>query len=317
MQINLAPIVLFVNNRPWHTNQCLESLSRNNLAGESVLYIYADGPKENITEEQLQKIREVRKIIREKQWCKEVHFIESEKNNGLADSIIAGVTDVVNKYGKVIVLEDDLITSVGFLEYMNEALKLYTDDEKVMQISGYNFPVENHMFKHESFFIHMTTSWGWGTWKRAWNKFDPHATGYEILKTDNLMKERFDIDNSYPYSTMLVMQMESTEINSWAIRWWWSVFKAQGISLFPDKSLVKNIGFDSEGTHTKRVNPFSTENFDENYLINTFPTGIQPDEELFKEVKKCLRKTTSQEQNFYQSMVIAAKKIISEIKFFF
>ena len=147
----LAPIVLFVYNRPWHTEQTLNALMQNELADQSVLYIYADGPKENATEEQLKKIEEVRHVIRTKKWCKEVHIIESEKNKGLADSIINGVTEIVNKYGKVIVLEDDIVTSKGFLKYMNEALELYKEEDKVYHISGYMFPVKGNCLK--PFFI--------------------------------------------------------------------------------------------------------------------------------------------------------------------
>jgi GT2 family glycosyltransferase len=117
----LSPIILFVYNRPSHTEQTLKDLMQNELADQSVLYIYADGPKENATEEQIKKINEVRQLIRSKTWCKEAHIKEAEKNKGLADSIIDGGTEQVNKYGKVIVLEHDLITARGFLKYMNKA----------------------------------------------------------------------------------------------------------------------------------------------------------------------------------------------------
>ena len=132
--MKLAPIILFVYNRPWHTEQTLRALMANELAVESELYIYADGPKPNATDEQLQKIREVRQLIRQEQWCGKVHVVESEKNKGLANSVINGVSEIVNKYGRIIVLEDDLKTSPTFLTYMNQALEYYESFHSV-QIS--------------------------------------------------------------------------------------------------------------------------------------------------------------------------------------
>ena len=165
---NLAPIVLFVYNRPWHTEQTLEALSANKEVQESILYIYADGPKENTTSEELEKIAQVRKVLRNKQWCKEVKIIESVNNKGLADSIIEGVTTVVNNHGKVIVLEDDIVVSTGFLKYMNDALNLYENEEKVMHISGYMFPVKERL--PETFFYKQASCWGWATWANRWEE---------------------------------------------------------------------------------------------------------------------------------------------------
>ena len=176
---NLSPIVLFVYNRPWHTRQTLETLSKNILADQSKLYIYADGPKENATDEQLRKINDVRKLIREKNWCREVEIIEREKNIGIENSTITGVTEIVNKFGKIIVVEDDIVTSVGFLKYMNEALDLYEKYEKVMYISGYMFPVKAKL--PETFFLPITSYWGWGTWARAWKEF--HSSGQQLKET--------------------------------------------------------------------------------------------------------------------------------------
>lgn len=133
----MAPVVLFVYNRPMHTEQTLEALHQNELADESILYIYADGPKGNLTKDAIEKIIRTRRVIRKKKWCKEVHIIESTHNKGLADSIISGVTDTVNRYGKAIVLEDDVVTSKGFLRYMNDALVMYEHDAGAMHISGF------------------------------------------------------------------------------------------------------------------------------------------------------------------------------------
>lgn len=292
--MNLAPIVLFVYNRPWHTEQTLIALMQNELAQNSILYIYADGPKEDASPDTIAKMQETRTIIRKKNWCKEVYIIEAERNKGLAESIIDGVTHVLNKFKKAIVLEDDLITSTGFLQYMNDALRKYVNAENVMQISGHCFPVSAIKKKNSSFFIPFCTSWGWGTWQRAWNKFDKNASGYERLKTDPKLEMEFNLDNSYFYSKMLINQMESKNIDSWAIRWWWSIFKENGISLFPDKSLVKNIGFDTSGTHTQGNDPFFLNDFDVSYFIHYFPATTAINKEYFEEIKKSISSVNRQ-----------------------
>jgi len=287
--MTLAPIVLFVYNRPRHTAETLKALAENELAADSVLYIYADGVKENASEETKKNTEETRRIIREKKWCKEVHIVEAVKNKGLATSVIEGITEIINRHGKIIVLEDDLITAKGFLKFMNEGLEKYANESKVQQISGYNFPVKDIPKNHSSFFVPMTTSWGWSTWKRAWEKFDENAAGYEVLKSNKELEEKFNLDNSYLYSKMLLKQMEQRSIDSWAIRFWWTVFKEKGITLFPDRSLVKNIGFGNEGTHTQDKNPFPIKDFDTDYFIYEFPDQVTSNEHYFENIKYHIR----------------------------
>ena len=165
-----APVVLFVYNRPGHTIQTLEALSQNRNAYKSTLYIFSDGPKADANVEEHTRIEQVRQVIRLKQWCKEVIIRESDDNIGLADSIVNGVTEVVTKHNKVIVLEDDVITSTGFLEFMNDALDLYEEEEKVMHISGYMYPHEKDL--PETFFFNVPyPGGGWATWYRAWKNF--------------------------------------------------------------------------------------------------------------------------------------------------
>ena len=156
-------------NRPWHTKQTLEALMQNDLAEHSNLYIYCDGPKTNTSEGDSQKIKEVRQVIRKKQWCKEVHIVEQKKNMGLAESVITGVTEIVNKHGKIIVLEDDIVTAKGFLRYMNEALEMYKHEEKVFGVSGHTF-VESKQLP-TTYFLPIGTSWGWATWEKILGLF--------------------------------------------------------------------------------------------------------------------------------------------------
>jgi hypothetical protein len=280
----LAPIALFVYNRPQHTLQTLEALAANDLAKESVLYVFADGAKSSATEADRQRIEETRQVVQSKRWCKEVIVKAQTTNQGLANSIINGVTKLLERHDTVIVLEDDLVTASGFLAYMNEALSRYANHEQVMQVSGYNFPLQKKA-NNESYFLPLITSWGWGTWARAWKKFDPMATGYEVLKTNSQLQYQFNLNGSYPYTNMLFAQMEEKTIDSWAIRWWWSVFKEKGITLYPDCSLIKNIGVGQDATHTSTTSfPINESEFSKNlnYTITKFPFEILANLEKFQ-----------------------------------
>jgi hypothetical protein len=310
---NLAPIVLFVYNRPWHTEQTLDALMQNELADQSVLYIFADGAKENATDDQLNKIKEVRQVIRARKWCKEVHIIESDLNKGLANSVISGVTKIVNEYEKIIVLEDDLITSKKFLKFMNEGLQRFELEEKVMQISGFFFPVKINQ-KNSCFFLRITSSWGWATWKRSWAKFDPFAKGYEVLNHDAALADKFDLDGSFPYTVMMFQQMEFKTIDSWAIRWYWCLFKQDGLTLFPDKSMVNNIGYGMDGTHTHGSNPFHLHLLKATEDIKKFPKRLEENRYYFKIVTAYLRNINTPKRGFsIRQKVMNVKKRFSQV----
>lgn len=243
----LAPIALFVYNRPWHTQQTLEALAANEWADRSILYIFADGAKTGATEEQLSKIAAVRQLIHSRQWCKEVHIIERQRNWGLADSIIDGVTQIVNQYGRIIVLEDDLVTSPGFLRYMNEALELYAEEPRLMHISGYMFPVKLPSVS-ATVTLPFSWPWGWATWQRAWNyfRYDPHELFFTIHSQQRLYE--FNFEDSYPFSSQLEANVIYS-LKTWAVRWYASIFLQNGVALYPTSSLIRNIGHDSSGEH--------------------------------------------------------------------
>ena len=245
----LSPIILFVYNRPWHTKQTLDALSKNILAENSTLYIFCDGPKELADELEIKMIHETRNIANREKRFKEVIVKEKKNNKGLADSVIDGVTEIVNKYGKIIVLEDDIVTSAGFLKYMNDALNVYENIEKVMHISGYMFPVREKM--SETFFIQPTSCWGWGTWSRAWLKFEKNPKKQiELIAYKGWNK--FTINGSNPaFKNHLEMNLNGN-LNTWAIFWYASVYLNDGVSLHPYPSLVQNIGFDGSGVHCDR-----------------------------------------------------------------
>jgi hypothetical protein len=241
--MNLAPIVLFVYNRPAETRQTLEALAENHLADESVLYVFADGPKEDASPEQCKSIDEVRALVQSRRWCKEVILYESKRNNGLANSVIRGVTEIAGRHGKIIVLEDDIITSPFFLTYLNEGLEVYKDARHVYAINGYMFPIETQRI--DTFLSPLATStWGWATWADRWKAFETEPSAVQIIQSNHFLRSRFNVGD-YNYADML------NNRNSWGIRWYYSVFRRNGLGLFPTRSLCYNIGFGENATHTK------------------------------------------------------------------
>lgn len=247
-----APIVLFVYNRLWHTQQTIEALLKNEHAAESDLIIFSDAPKNEDTEHQ---VREVRSFIRQVNGFKQVEIVERENNWGLAKSIINGVTDIIGQYGRIIVLEDDIYTSPFFLKYMNDALDYYENDDKVVCIHGWMWPEDR---EYSPFFLRGTDCWGWATWKKGWDLFEEDGkTLLEKLREKKLCRE-FDLNGAYGYTQMLKDQIKGKN-NSWAVRWHASAFIQDKLCLHPGVSLVKNIGNDASGTHCEDTDSYSTE----------------------------------------------------------
>lgn len=260
---DLAPVVLFVYNRPWHTAETLKALRRNKWVEESVLYIYADGVKAGAGLDEVKRIQEVRELITGINWCKELIVIERDENLGLADSIVSGVTEVLDKHGKIIVLEDDIVTSPGFLQYMNEALSMYREEDRVMHISGYRLPGSRSL--PNTYFYNLTSCWGWATWNRAWVFFNPDAAFlFQSINEQNKL-DKFDLENAYPFSEDLKSNINGT-LRTWAVKWYASVFLAEGLCLHPGKTLVKNIGHDGSGVHCGDNDTFNKQNIAE-YLF--------------------------------------------------
>lgn len=242
----LAPIALFTFKRPEHTWRTLESLAKNPEFTASPLFIYCDGARNEIEAAQ---VEETRKLVRD--WSHpDKTLVERERNWGLANSIIAGVTELCERYGRVIVVEDDLIVSPVFLNYLNSALEHYVGEPKVMQVSAYMFPVsiQSH---YDAVMLPFTTSWGWATWDSSWKHFDPSMTGYKKLKNDRGLRRRFNLDGSYPCFRMLKQQADG-KVDSWAVRWNLSVFLQEGLVVFPKHSLVLHDGYDDTATHATR-----------------------------------------------------------------
>lgn len=251
--MTLAPILLFVYNRPLHVRRSIESLLANKLAKESELYIFSDAAKDETAQS---NVNEVRQFIHSIKGFKEIHYVERTENWGLARNIIDGVTTLVNQYGRVIVLEDDLIVAPYFLQFMNDALETYKDEDNVCHIQACDFTKDPIL--PDTFLIKWTGSWGWATWKRAWKLFNPN--GQELL--DELIRRkltyRFDFNGKYGYTRMLRNQIKGKN-NSWAIRWNASLFLADKLSLNVGKSLIQNEGFDGSGTNCGSGNLYDSD----------------------------------------------------------
>lgn len=242
----LAPIALFVYNRPAHTRQTVEALLANDLAADSDLHVFSDAPK---TDADINRVAKVREYVHGICGFRNVTILERDQNLGLASSIISGVARIVNEYGRVIVLEDDIVTSPHFLTYMNDGLDLYENEKKVASIHAYCYPIKEKL--PDTFFLRGADCWGWATWKRAWQHFCPDGEKLleQIKHRGELMN--FDLEGKAFFSRMLKDQIDG-KIDSWAVRWHASAFLDGLYTLYPGESLVINIGIDGSGTHCRR-----------------------------------------------------------------
>ncbi len=238
-----APILLFAYNRPTHLRNTLDALKRNPGASDSQLFVYSDAAR---TADDQEAVDEVRRMLRNVDGFKTVEVVERKENWGLARSVIDGVGTIVERFGRVIVLEDDLVVAPGFLTFMNNALETYKDEPRVGHIQACDFTKDASL--PDTFLIKWTGSWGWATWQRAWTHFNPD--GKALLKEleDRKLTYRFDFNGRYGYTRMLRRQIEGKN-NSWAIRWNASLFLADILSLNVGRSLVQNEGFDGSGTN--------------------------------------------------------------------
>ncbi len=247
-EMGFAPIALFVYNRPDHVRRMLDALSNNPETKDSDLFIFSDGPK-NV--EAMPMVERVRRELRKVSGFRSVSITERECNLGLAASIIAGVARLCHEFGRVIVLEDDLLVAPRFLEFMNLALERYCNEPRVMQVSGYMYPADLSRAPLTGF-LPSISCWGWGTWARAWAAYDSSMSFYARMKDDEVLRHRFDMDGVYGYFDMLERQ-RAGHLDSWGVVWNLSVFAKEGLVLYPQESLVSNLGFDGTGTHSPEL----------------------------------------------------------------
>ena len=277
-----APVALFVYNRPLHTRRTLEALSKNTLASQSTVYVFADGPKPGASPEERRQIEAVRKIVKSQTWTS-IELIASDENKGLANSVIHGVTQVLAKHGKVVVLEDDMVTGPNFLTYMNEALEKYEHDERVISATAYIYPVKGIQ---KAFFLRGADCWGWATWKRGWDLFEPDGSALLKQLEENGLTHSFDFDGSFPYTQMLKDQIAGTN-DSWAIRWYASAFLKNKLTLYPPTTLLLNIGIDGSGTHSGANKNYETELVD--YKVDLNVVEVKEDTQARNKVASFFR----------------------------
>lgn len=279
-----TPIALFAYNRPQHLQQALESLACCERLDDCELYIFCDGAK---TAAQTAPVESVRTVARE--WATRLRgtVIERPQNLGLARSIKTGVTDLCEQFGRVIVVEDDLIVSPDFLRYMLDALDRYQDISQVYQISGYMFPIANPP-KPDAFFLPLPTTWGWATWERVWRTVEWDLRDAREQLADPVVRRQFNLDDSYPYADMVEEEL-SGRLDSWAIFFVWSFFKRHAWALHPRQSLAWVGGFDGTGVHGGKDSGLAV-NYDvfmQAWLSNppAFPENLVIDQAAFEKIK--------------------------------
>jgi len=261
----LAPIILFVYNRPDHVIKTLDALVKNTLAAESQLFIYSDGAK---SAADVERVEEVRGVISKCSGFKSINIVEQKKNMGLAASIIGGVTKAVNEFGRVIVLEDDIETSPYFLAYMNDALDFYALDKRVSSVSGCNYPADLRMLNNDTYFLRVPLCWGWATWEDSWACFEKNVNSVSSVPKELVDYVNFGgVQNFFSQAESNV----SGKLNTWFIFWYLSLANNKNLTLFPKNSLVNNVGHDGTGENCGRSNIFKQDIYHNKIRVETIP----------------------------------------------
>lgn len=283
--MDIAPVVLFVYNRPWHTRQTIEALKKNNLSDKTDLIIFSDAAKDREVASKVQQVREYLKTVN---GFNSVRIVERENNWGLAQSIIQGVTDVVNQYGKVIVLEDDIVTSPAFLKFMNQALNYYEKKNKVWHISGWNYPIDTNGLG-DAFLWRFMNCWGWATWADRWAFFDKNPD--RLIESWSKEKRwHFDLDGS-GIAWYQVIANSRSEIDTWAIFWYSSIYEQGGLCLNPTLSYVDNIGLDGSGVHNENSETHRNNRGLSEKVTIVWPEEIEESQMAVEVVKNYYKKT--------------------------
>jgi hypothetical protein len=270
-----------------HAERALASLASCERIQASHVVVYCDGPR---GEEDCAEVEATRAVVRTWAPRLEAEVVERPVNLGLARSIVDGVTDLCERFGRVIVVEEDLVLDPGFVRYMLEALDLYQDDPRVFQVSGFMFGIEPTPGA-DALFLPLTTTWGWATWARAWQAFDWGASDARIALTDPAVGRAFDLDRSHPFAALLLDRLAGRN-DSWGILWWWAVFRRAGLVLYPRRSLVRNLGFDGSGVHCRPENDLGSSARLTGWTWPRearFPAQVVPDHETLQRVASFLK----------------------------
>lgn len=244
----LAPVVVFVYKRLEHTIQTMESLMNNTLASETEVFVFSDGYKGDKDRKEVEKVRKYIGSLKKNNPFKAFSVIEAEKNRGLANSVISGTTEIIKKYKRVISVEDDLLLSPYFLEYMNRALDVYEKDYRIWSVGSHSakLPFMNN-YKYDVYFCHRASSWGWGTWLDRWEKVDWSVKDYKSFKLNMPQRRKFNLGGD-DMASLLDRQMCGLK-DSWAIRWCYAQYKDGSYCVRPTEPVIINIGQDGSGTH--------------------------------------------------------------------
>ena len=247
-----APIILFVYARPDHAEKSLNALAKNNLAKDSDLIIFCDGPKK---ESAVEKNKQVVELITKEKGLgrfRSVTLNISEKNKGLAKSIITGVSEIMTQYGRCIIIEDDVITNPYFLTYMNNALDKFEKDETIWSIAGFTYPLKAlKKYSHDIYLSYRSCSQAWGCWRDRWESIDWEVKDFDELKKSWKKRRKFNRGGNDLYR-MLRHQMRG-ERDSWAVRFCYAQSKQDKYAIYPKETLTLNIGEDGSGTHCQNT----------------------------------------------------------------
>lgn len=275
-----APIVVFGFNRPDALKNTIASLLRNEEAKDSDLFVFVDGPREEKVGEK-EKVEVVREYVKSITGFKSLHYTFAENNKGLADSIIGGVSEIINQYGRVIVLEDDLVLMPNFLNFLNQGLEIYENNQKVMSVCGHSCKVKAPTdYPYDAYFFTRSSSWGWATWKDRWNLVD-----WKLNDWDSVVANRKAFIKSQGSDVFKMLNdWKKGKNHSWAIRFCYAQFVLGRLSVIPNRSFVDNEGFSGDGTNCKRYSRFKFElNKSEKRLIFKFPKEVKLEPSLYKQ----------------------------------
>ena len=272
-----TPVALFAYNRPEHTRRALDALCKCKRFQDFEFHLFSDGPRTNAAR---QGVEATRKILHDWAVSFDAQVVEQPHNLGLAKSIVTGVSNLCERYGRVIVVEDDLIVSPDFLHYMVESLNRYEDDARVMQVGGFTICTPPGI-TNDAFLLPVTTTWGWGTWQRAWQHFSWIPVDLDAAKRDLEWRNLFDLNRTCVFSSMLEDRLAGRN-DSWGILWWYVVSRRKGLVVYPTQSLVWNGGFDGSGTHCGNGDLLQQGNA-LNYLWTNLPVSLNfPSETRFE-----------------------------------
>ena len=309
----MYPITLIAFNRPYHTFKTLNCLSKNPEAPDSELYVFIDGPKNDFD---IPKINQTEKVVRSfNNKFKKILIKKSQSNRGLALNVVDGISEVLKIYDATIVLEDDIKTSKGFLNYMNLSLQKFKNEQNIWHISGYNVPLNLNSIEKETFLIRLMFCWGWGTWKDRWNSFrdEPFSLDPYYLKdifTPTMINE-FNLGGNHNLFWSQIEKNALSDKQTWAVFWYAHIFLNKGLCLNPVMSFCSNFGFDGSGENCSKISQISSNKLNESLYLN-YPSKIKEDSYYLSTINnhfnypniflRILRRITKSYLNFSQKL---------------